>query len=149
MALVLILRHTADSARLAPSPRRAPLDLPELRAGSPPIDPEIRALVLRMARENPRWGYQRIVGELAGLGVSISATTVRKILASTGLGPAGARGGPSWSEFIRRQAKGMIASDSFTVEHRDPATHLRALLHRSVEPTGLAWTPSTLSPEAA
>jgi putative transposase len=84
--------------------------------GRPPIDPEVRALVLRMARENPRWGYRRIVGELAGLGISISATGVRKILSGAGLGPSGARGGPSWSDFIRRQAKGMIACDFFTVD---------------------------------
>ena len=50
---------------------------------------EIRALVLRLARENPRWGYQRIVGELNGLGLAVSATTVRKILRQAGLGPAG------------------------------------------------------------
>ena len=47
------------------------------RAGRPPIRREIRALVVRFARDNPRWGYQRIVGELKGLGVVVSATTVR------------------------------------------------------------------------
>lgn len=84
--------------------------------GRPPIDPEIRALVLRLARENPRWGYRRIVGELAGLGISVSATSVRKILAGAGLGPAGARGGTAWSAFVRAQAKSMIACDFFTVD---------------------------------
>src|SRR5712691_4038676 len=48
------------------------------RCGRPPIDAEIRALVLRLARENPRWGYQRITGELNGLGIAVSATTVAK-----------------------------------------------------------------------
>jgi putative transposase len=48
-----------------------------------------------MARENPRWGYRRIIGELAGLGISISATSVRKLLVEAGLGPAGQRGGLS------------------------------------------------------
>jgi putative transposase len=89
---------------------------PSRGPGRPPIDPKVRALVLRLACENPRWGYRRIVGELAGLGISVSATSVRKILVSGGLGPAGTRGGPAWSEFIRRQAESMIACDFFTVD---------------------------------
>jgi putative transposase len=62
------------------------------RRGRPPIGGEIRALVL-LARENPRWGYQRIAGELRGLGLAVSATTVRKLLRQAGLGPAGERSG--------------------------------------------------------
>ena len=84
--------------------------------GRPPVGDEIRELVLRLARENPRWGYRRIAGELAGLGIQTSATTVRKLLAEAGLGPAGRRGGLPWREFIRRQAQTMIACDFFTVE---------------------------------
>jgi transposase InsO family protein len=72
--------------------------------------------VLRLARENPRWGYQRIAGELRGLGVAVSATTVRKLLREAGLGPAGARAGLSWREFLRTQAHSMIAVDFFIVE---------------------------------
>jgi len=72
--------------------------------------------VLRLARENPRWGYQRIVGELHGLGISVSATTVRKILRQAGLGPAGERAGLSWRAFLRAQATSMLAVDFFTVE---------------------------------
>jgi hypothetical protein len=60
------------------------------RRGRPPVDEEIRAPVLRLARENPRWGYQRIAGELNGLGIAVSATTVAKILRQAGLGPWGA-----------------------------------------------------------
>jgi hypothetical protein len=86
------------------------------RCGRPPIDEEIRALVLRLARENPRWGYQRITGELNGLGLSVSATTVRKILRQAGLGPAGERAGLSWRAFLRAQAASMLAVDFFTVE---------------------------------
>jgi hypothetical protein len=86
------------------------------RVGRPPIGGEIRELVLRLARENPRWGYQRIVGELGGLGVAVSATTVRKLLRDAGFGPAGERAGLSWREFLRAQAHSMVAVDFFTVE---------------------------------
>ena len=86
------------------------------RRGRPPIGGEIRELVLRLARENPRWGYQRIVGELNGLGFVVSATTVKKILHQAGLGPAGSRGGLSWCAFLRTQAQSMLAVDFFTVE---------------------------------
>ena len=86
------------------------------RRGRPPIGGEIRELVLRLARENPRWGYQRIVGELNGLGFAVSATTVKKILHQAGLGPAGSRVGLSWRAFLRAQAQSMLAVDFFTVE---------------------------------
>jgi putative transposase len=86
------------------------------RVGRPRIGGEIRELVLRFARENPRWGYQRIAGELRGLGFAVSATTVRNLLREAGLGPAGVRAGLSWREFLRAQAQTTIAVDFFTVE---------------------------------
>ena len=86
------------------------------RAGRSPIGAEIRELVLRLARENPRWGYLRIAGELNGLGLTVSATTVRKLLHQAGLAPAGERAGLSWRAFLRAQAHTMIAVDFFTVE---------------------------------
>ena len=86
------------------------------RNGRPPIGREIRELVLCLARESPRWGYQRIVGELNGLGLTVSPTTVKKILRQAGLGPAGSRGGLSWRAFLRVQAQSMLAVDFFTVE---------------------------------
>jgi putative transposase len=86
------------------------------RMGRPPIRDEIRELVLRLARENPRWGYQRIVGELNGLGLTVSATTVRKILRRAGLGPTSERAGLTWRAFLRAQAKSMVAVDFFTVD---------------------------------
>jgi hypothetical protein len=61
-------------------------------------------------------GYQRIAGELNGLGITVSATTVRKLLRETGLGPAGERAGLSWRAFLRAQAQSVIAADFFTVE---------------------------------
>ena len=73
-------------------------------------------MIVRLARENPRWGYQRIVGELKGLGVVVSATTVKKVLREHQLGPAGTRRGPSWREFLRAQANSMMAVDFFSVE---------------------------------
>jgi hypothetical protein len=86
------------------------------RPGRPPVDPEIRDLIVRLGRENPRWGYQRIRGELLKLGLPVSATTVRTILLRHGLDPAPRRAGPTWSEFLRSQAAGILACDFFTVE---------------------------------
>jgi putative transposase len=86
------------------------------RPGRPAVPEEIRELVLRLARENPRWGYERIVGELAGVGVGVSATTVAKILRQAGVSPAGARAQLRWREFLRAHADSIIACDFFTVE---------------------------------
>ncbi len=69
-----------------------------------------------MARENPKWGCVRIQGELRKLGVRVGATTIRSLLRRAGLGPAPRRGGPSWAEFLRAQAEGIVACDFFTVE---------------------------------
>jgi putative transposase len=87
-----------------------------VRIGRPPIDPELRETVLRLARENPRWGYVRIQGELRKVGIRIGATTIRRLLRAHRLGPAPRRHGPTWSEFLRAQAEGIIASDFLTVE---------------------------------
>jgi putative transposase len=89
---------------------------PHKRLGRPPVSLEVGQLILRLARENPRWGYQRIAGELKGLGMSVSATTVRKLLRESDLRPAGERGGLAWREFVRAQAAGIIACDFFTVD---------------------------------
>jgi putative transposase len=80
------------------------------------LDAEVVEVVLRLARENPRWGYVRIVGECRKLGVHLSATSVRTILRLHGLGPAPRRGGPSWTQFLRAQAAGMLACDFCTVD---------------------------------
>jgi hypothetical protein len=78
------------------------------RPGRPPLAAETRALIRRLARENPRWGYMRIEGELLKLGISVSATTIATVLRSSGLGPGPRRIGPSWSEFLRAQALSML-----------------------------------------
>ena len=89
---------------------------PRTGRGRRGLDEEIVALVVRLARENTRWGYLRIVGECRNLGVRVSATSVRRILRGHGLGPAPRRGGPTWTQFLRTQARGLLATDLFTVE---------------------------------
>ena len=76
--------------------------------GRPPLAAETRSLIERLARENPSWGYMRIQGELKGLGISVSATTVANVLRSAGLGPAPRRRGPSWRAFLRMQAESLV-----------------------------------------
>jgi len=89
---------------------------PQRSAGRPPIERRVRELVLRLARENPRWGYPRIAGELLKVGVRVSPSTVRRLLLAAGLTPAPRRNGPSWREFLHQQAKSVLACDFFTVE---------------------------------
>jgi putative transposase len=84
--------------------------------GRPPLDDEVQQLIVRLARENPRWGYQRIQGELHQLGVQVSATTVRTILRRHGLDPAPRRVATTWRAFLRQQAAGIMACDFFTVD---------------------------------
>ncbi len=83
--------------------------------GRPAIDHETSSLVFRLAKENPRWGYRRIQGELLGLGIRLSATSVATILRRAGLSPAPRRG-PTWSQFLRSQASGILACDFLSVE---------------------------------
>jgi len=89
---------------------------PHDHSGRPCLPEQVQALVVRLARENPRWGYQRIVGELKHLGVRISASCVRRILRGAHLGPVPRRSGPSWTTFLTAQAAGVLACDFFTVD---------------------------------
>jgi putative transposase len=84
--------------------------------GRPPLPIDMRELILRLAKENPRWGYKRIQGELQKLGIKVSATAIRKLLVRRGLGPALRRGGTTWRQFLAQQASSMMACDFFTVE---------------------------------
>ena len=81
------------------------------KTGRPATRRNVRALVLRLARENPGWGYRRIHGELAGLGVKIAASTAWEILKKAGIDPAPRRSGPTWSQFLRSQAEVIMACD--------------------------------------
>ena len=89
---------------------------PRRRPGRPPVQAAIRALVLRLAKENPSWGHRRIQGELVGLGYRVAASTVWCILTKAGVDPAPRRTGPTWTEFLTVQAKGLLACDFLHVD---------------------------------
>src|ERR1035441_7519737 len=120
------------------------------RTGRPATQRNIKALVLRLARENTEWGYRRIHGELAGLGVKVAASTVWEILKTNGIDRAPRRTGPTWSQFLRSQAEAILACDFFTADLVDGtqayvlaviehATRRIRILGVTPHPTG-AWT---------
>src|SRR6266516_4502096 len=89
---------------------------PHRRPGRPPTRAEVRALVARLARENPGWGYRRIQGELVGLGIKLAASTVWTILNEAGIEPSPMRLESSWAEFLRQQAASILECDFLTVD---------------------------------
>ena len=120
------------------------------KTGRPATRRNIKTLVLRLARENPRWGYRRIHGELAGLGVKLAASTVWEILKKAGIDPAPGRSAPTRPQFLRPQAEAILACDFFAaglldgtqahvlavIEH---ATRRIRILGVTLHPTG-EWT---------
>lgn len=86
------------------------------RPGRPALRSEIRALVLRLATENPTWGCRRIQGELVGLGYRVASSTVWTILTKAGVDPAPRSSGPTWTQFLTTQAKGLLACDFLHVD---------------------------------
>ena len=89
---------------------------PHHGTGRPPLDQELQQLIIRLASENPRWGYQRIQGELLRLGLRVSATGIRTTLRRHGLDPTPRPATTPWRAFLRQQAAGILACDFFTVD---------------------------------
>ena len=120
------------------------------KTGRPATRRSVRALVLRLARENPGWGYRRIHGELAGLGVKIAASTAWEILKKAGIEPVPRRTAPTWLQFLGSQAEAILACDFFTADLLDGtqvyvlaviehATRRFRILGVTLHPTGV-WT---------
>ena len=110
--------------------------------GRPRIDPRLEALIIRMAQENSRWGYDRMAGALTNLGYHVSDQTVGNVLERQGLAPAPKRSqNTTWKEFIRRHMAVMAGIDFFTVEvltWRGLATYYILILYSPGEPAGLS-----------
>jgi hypothetical protein len=121
---------------------------PGRRPGRPPIDQTVRELILRLARENDHWGYVRIVGELRKLGITVSATLVRNVLARAGVPPAPERAASSWRSFLRQHGNTILASDFFTVDTVWPR-RLHVLFFVSIATRRVEYVACTRNPDTA
>jgi putative transposase len=120
------------------------------RPGRPPTVRSVARVAIRLARENPLWGYRRIHGELTKLGATVAPSTIYEILRAAGIDPAPRRSDPTWRQFLRAQAAGILAADFLHVdtvlltrlyvlvfiEHGTRRMHLGGI---TAHPTG-AWT---------
>jgi len=116
------------------------------RPGRPAVPAGLRALIVRVATENPTWGYRRIHGELAGLGYQIGASTVWTILHRAGIDPSPRRAGPTWPQFLRAQARAILACDLLHLDtialHRLYAFFVIEHATRRVHPLGVTAHPT-------
>jgi len=104
----LLRWHRALVSRHWTKPHRPP--------GRPSTSPELRRLIVRLATENPTWGYRRIHGELVQLGYRVAPSTVWLLLKQAGIDPAPRRAGLTWRQFLSMQAQGILACDFFHVD---------------------------------
>jgi putative transposase len=109
---------------------------PRCGPGRPPLDEAVQQLIVRLATENPRWGYQRIEDEPLRLGMQVSATAIRSTLCRHGLDPAPQRTTTTWRAFLRQQAAGIVACDLLHRRHHLAAAAVHPVLHRTRHPTG-------------
>jgi transposase InsO family protein len=107
-ATLMAWHRKLSARRYDTSGRRGP--------GRPPTVPSVARLAVRLAKENPLWGYRRIHGELTKLGVSVAPSTVYEVLRAAGIDPAPRRSGPTWRQFLHAQAAGIIAVDFLHVD---------------------------------
>ena len=116
------------------------------RSGRPATHRKVLSVMLRLARENESWGYRRIHGELAGLGITVAPSTVWQILKRAGINRAPRRDGPGWAEFLRSQAQGILALD-FSPPTCSTARRSASLPSSSTAPaaSGSSEPPSTRS----
>jgi len=103
---------------------------PHRRPGRPATPVQVRELVVRLARENPAWGYRRNQGELVGLDLKPAASTVWTILKDAGIEPAPRRQDPGWAEFLRVRAASILECDFLTVQHYNEHRPHRSLEQR-------------------
>src|SRR3954451_19640573 len=115
------------------------------RPGRPAIPAGLRALIVRLATENPTWGDRRIHGELAGLGHQIGASTVWTILHNADIDPSPRRAGPSWTEFLRAQAHAILACDLFHLDTQSPCAGCTCSSPSSTPPAASASSASPLT----
>jgi len=122
--------HRSLLARRWTYPHRSP--------GRPATDAGVRALIVRLARENPDWGYRRIQGELTALGIRIAASTVWSILKQARIDPAPRRSSETWRAFLRSQASGIVRLRLLHRRHRSVSPPLRSRVHRARHPAGVS-----------